>query len=187
MHAGVGSNLIGALSRLKREYPDDTELAEELTTALDDLRLMIDSLDEVENDLNVVLGLLRNRIQSRLESEDIHLNWRVSDLPPALNLGPQKTLHLLRIMQEAITNVIKHAKTDSITLTTAAPIKSHGIDHAFIYIQDEGVGIPEQRVPGRGLANMHYRADQAGFELKIENTNSGTKVIIGVPISTQRH
>jgi len=184
MHDGVGSNLIGALSRLKREYPDDKELAEELTTALDDLRLMIDSLDEVENDLNVVLGLLRNRIQTRLESENISLTWRVSDLPPALSLGPQRTLHLLRIMQESITNIIKHAKADSITLTTAAPLKRHGKDYAFIFIQDNGIGIPKERPSGRGLTNMNYRADQAGFELVVTASELGTEVSIGVLIDS---
>ncbi len=182
MHDGVGSNLIGALSRLKREYPEDKELAEELTTALDDLRLMIDSLDEVDNDLNVVLGLLRNRIQMRLESENISLHWRVSDLPPALNLGPQKTLHLLRIMQECITNVIKHAKADTIVLSTTAPLKRHGKDYAFIYIKDNGVGLPENRTSGRGLTNMRYRADQAEFELSLHGSQEGTEVSIGVLI-----
>jgi len=63
MHDGVGSQLIGMMAQLDRDQERDGRLVVEVETALRDLRLMIDSLDEVDNDVTVALGLFSRAIK----------------------------------------------------------------------------------------------------------------------------
>ena len=109
--------------------------------ALDDLRLMIDSLDAIEGDILVVLGMFRSRLEPRLMAQNIKFDWQVTDLPAVPNLSPHEVLQILRILQEAVTNVIKHANADVITVKT---LYTGGEDDAgvvSIEVRDNGKGI----------------------------------------------
>ena len=79
---------------------------------------MIDSLDDVEQDLVVALGLLRNRVQPQLDAAGIVLEWDVDELPALPGLGPARVLHVLRILQEVITNCIRHSGARVLTVHT---------------------------------------------------------------------
>ena len=104
-----------------------------LRECLDDLRLMVDSLTPVEQYLLAVLGNLRYRLEGRLKYQGIRLDWRVTELPPLASLTPQTVLHILRILQEAFTNILKHAQADTILVETGATEK-----HIFIRVSDNG-------------------------------------------------
>ena len=80
---------------------EDGRVATVLRESIEDLQLIIDSLEPVENDLLTVLGTLRYRVQDRLSKSGIELQWNVVDLPPLPMLTPQSVLSILRILQEA--------------------------------------------------------------------------------------
>lgn len=169
IHDGVGGSLIGAINRVKRIYPDDSELADELDNALRDLRLIIDS-DDVDNNLNVVLALFRNRIQSRLDSADIEIRWQVDDIPPITQLGPERALHILRILQEIVTNTIKHSAATVIGFQTRVTGAVETQDQiAWIIVSDNGVGYDTQQTTGRGLVNIRFRGQQANLILEMNS------------------
>ena len=66
MHDGMGGHLVSTLALAESGATKSETIAEALRAALNDLRLMIDSLDPVEGDLTLVLGMFRARLESQL-------------------------------------------------------------------------------------------------------------------------
>jgi signal transduction histidine kinase len=182
MHDGVGSQLIGLISRLSPEAAREGEIRQELRRALDDLRMMIDSMDEVDDDLAGVLGLFRHRIQPQLDDAGLALHWHIEDLEPVAGFGPERVLHLLRMLQEVVTNVIKHAQATQIRVRTVPQLTLKGRRCIGIEIEDDGCGLPEVVREGRGLRNLRHRAVLAALCFDIEATGRGTLVRVGVPL-----
>jgi signal transduction histidine kinase len=182
MHDGIGSQLIGVMSRLSWRNAREREISVELRKALDDLRMMIDSLDDIGDDLVSVLGLFRHRVQPQLDDAGLALHWQMADLPPVPNLGPERVLHLLRMMQEAVTNVIKHAGAKNLWIQTLPDAVIEGRRCIVVEVRDDGCGLPVPVREGRGFKNLRHRARSAELCLSIERACSGTLVHIGFPV-----
>lgn len=156
MHDGLGSQLMGMLLAARRGKSDPDKVAEGLQQVIDELRLMIESMDSVGDSLSTALTGFRSRFQSRIEDAGFALDWenRLGDAMPSY--PPRKTLQLFRIMQEAVANALKHSGGDQIAIT---------IDHdaageraLVVTIRDNGCGITAPRIGGHGLENMRARA-----------------------------
>ena len=188
MHDGIGSQLTMALSlvrRMDREaHPDgdgeDGQVATVLRESIEDLQLIIDSLEPVENDLLTVLGTLRYRVQDRLGKSGIELQWNVVDLPPLPMLTPHSVLSILRIVQEAFANCLKHSGATRITVSTGLGGRPGRDETAHISIVDNGRGIVGTRV-GRGLENMRQRAIALGGSLRVTSKPGITEVLLVIP------
>jgi signal transduction histidine kinase len=89
-----------------------------------------------------------------------------------ISLSPQVALNMLRIMQEAFHNAIKHSKGTQIVIEL---ISNNGLT---IRITDNGDGILyNENKNGNGLLNMQMRAKANGWELFIKNLQPrGTSV-----------
>jgi signal transduction histidine kinase len=83
---------------------------------------------------------------------EVHL--RVSDLPQQLPVGVD--LSAYRIVQEALTNVAKHAGPARVTVTV-----DHDGDDLRVEVADDGLAVPSAS-PGRGLLGMRERAASLG-------------------------
>jgi len=89
-------------------------------------------------------------------------------------------IHLFRIAQEAIHNVIKHADASNIEVS----LKS-GEKMLQLVIEDDGKGLPpsKNRGSGLGLRIMAYRAGLIGAEFKAEHpSQGGTRIVCRVPM-----
>ncbi len=90
--------------------------------------------------------------------------------------APEVKVAFYRIAQEALNNVIKHAKA------TRAAVSLHFRDNeAELIVEDDGVGFDPSDVPPLklGIAIMHERASRIGASLKIESSkDKGTKVAV---------
>lgn len=179
MHDGIGAQLISTLSLVERGESSEAEVAAALRECLDDLRLTIDSLEPTENDLLPVMGNLRYRLDERLRKQGIDLDWRVKEVPGLSCLTPQNVLHILRILQEAFTNILKHAHATNIQVET-------GLDqagkHVYIQVRDNGAGFSGERT-GRGIPSMRHRATIIGGRLEIEPSGAGTTLNLLLPVS----
>lgn len=175
MHDGLGSSLMSSLVLVEQGRLAPADVAKVLRECIDDLKLTIDSLEPLGSDLVTLLATLRYRLGSRLEGAGLKLDWRVSDLPPLPWLDALAALEVLRILQEALTNVIKHSGARSIAISTAAD----GND-VRVLIADDGHGFDVERVrqesPGRGLPNLARRAAKLGGQVRIESSAAGTAV-----------
>ncbi|MFK7894628.1 MAG: ATP-binding protein [Myxococcota bacterium] len=177
MHDGLGGQLVSALALAEGSEMQSPTVASSLRTALADLRTVINSLDPRIADFGTLFGLLRTRIEPLFESSEIDIAWRVGDLPADSHLGPEQNLHLLRILQEAFTNAVRHSGASQIEFAT-----DWSSDALTLRVEDDGEGLAEDHSPGRGLANMRNRAESMGGELKIENTGGGTRLELRLPL-----
>ena len=179
MHDGIGGQLISTLSLVEHGKAASHEVAAALRDCIDDLRLAIDSLEPTDDELLPVLGNLRYRIEGRLKQQGIALDWQVEEVPKLACLTPQNVLHILRILQEAFTNIVKHAGASRIQVETGVQPAS-GL--MFIRVRDNGCGFRPDRPEGRGLANMLRRARTIGGDLHVLPTDRGTTLELLLPV-----
>ncbi|MBI2769042.1 MAG: hypothetical protein HYX47_05440 [Burkholderiales bacterium] len=173
MHDGLGAQLMTALRGVERGALSPQELARSLQDGLDELRLLMDSADM--GYLPGALAAWRNRWDARLAAAGVTLNWRVDESLDQVQLSAEKALQVMRILQEAATNIVKHSQARQMTLD-ARVVAGDGAQQLCIAITDDGVGLPAEavRAGARGLKNMHYRANEIGARLLIEKAASGT-------------
>ncbi len=175
MHDGLGSSLVSALRMIERGKLDEAEMMQILQGCIDDLKLTIDSMEPVETDLLLLLGTLRFRLQPRLESTGIKLRWDVRDVPPLPWLDQRHALHIL---QEAFTNIIKHAEASEASVETDLVG-----NEVLIRISDNGHGFdPDKRVAGRGLNNQARRANAIAGRTHVRSGPDGTQFELYLPI-----
>ena len=186
MHDGIGSQLTMALSMVSRTEEATfnstigADVAQVLRESIEDLQLIIDSLEPVENDLLTVLGTLRYRLQSRLSKSGLAIDWKVQDLPPLPMLTPQAVLSILRIIQEAFANSIKHSGATEIQVSTGLLGVAGADETVSIVVKDNGSGFLGERV-GRGLENMRRRAAALCGTLIVASGKDGTVVTLSFP------
>ena len=140
MHDGLGSHLMSTLALAKLGKLTNQQMQDVLTDCIDELKITIDSLEPVESDLLVVLGNLRYRIEPRLNAAGIELEWAVSDIPPLAWLDAENVRNVLRIVQEAFTNTLKHAAATRITLSTAIDVAIEMVRNGLVQKIAEDVG-----------------------------------------------
>lgn len=92
-------------------------------------------------------------------------------------LNNNKALNLVRIVQEAVTNAIKHANATNITVTSEI---ANGQWKLLITDDGNGFSVSEHELSGgNGLANMKQRATDAGFDISFDsNGHSGSEISI---------
>ncbi len=90
-------------------------------------------------------------------------------------IAPDIKLHLIRIIQEAITNITKHASASSIEIN----LKS-ALEYCYLSVVDDGIGFSCQSIqPGLGLQNIELRTQVLGGKFKIKNIhNKGTRLVV---------
>jgi signal transduction histidine kinase len=179
MHDGLGGHLVSALSLAESGDASGDALTKALRDALDEMRVVIDSLDPHIEDLGQLLGQLRGRLDPVLRRNGLHATWDLASGQPLPRLGPEQSLHVLRILQEAITNVMKHAGAREVRVSTRAG-PGAGVT---LCIADDGRGADPAASGGRGIANMRARAEQLGAALRIRAAESGTHVELELPAS----
>ncbi len=106
--------------------------------------------------------------------------------PPEFpRLAPDLETAIFRIVQEAMTNVLRHscAKNGWVTLK-----RENG--ELVITVRDDGKGIAkgvaefQPRSIGVGIGGMRQRVKELGGRLRLENTNPGTRVEVTIPSSS---
>ncbi len=178
LHDGFGSTLIASLMSLERGRMDVTEAANVLRECVDDLRLMIDAQEPAARDLSTLLGMLRYRLQKRIQDAGVQLHWSMGDLMQRKALEPSQALDLLRILQEAISNALRHSGARNIEIA-ARQVRAQ----IEVRVQDDGRGFNAASVAGgHGIGNMHSRAARLGANLTIESEQGvGTAVTVVLP------
>jgi signal transduction histidine kinase len=181
MHDGVGGDLVSILAMVENGRAGPAEIAASVRSSIDDMRMLIDALDPNVDDLNVLLGVFRSHNEVRLRDQGLRLRWEVADLPAVSRLGRNDYPHIMRIVQEAVTNVARHADSETIQIRAGVRDDDEGRAGVFIDVTDDGIGIGPDVAAGRGRANMAERARLIGADLLIESTSEGTRVDLWIP------
>ena len=92
-------------------------------------------------------------------------------------LDPQLETTIYRLVQESLTNIVKHAQASQVRVAVAA-----GDGAVTIEVQDDGVGFdPSTQTDGFGLAGMRERVYITGGTVELESGEGGTLVRARLP------
>lgn len=184
MHDGLGSQLMGMLLAARRGKAQPERVAEGLQQVVDELRLMIDSMDSVGESLGTALAGFRTRLQPRVEDAGFAFEWNNRLGASLASYPPRRTLQLFRIMQEAVANALRHSGGTKIAISLDM-ISDDG-DWLEVTVHDDGKGISGPRIGGHGLENMQARAIKEGGRVEFgpSGDGNGGLVRIVLPVET---
>lgn len=191
MHDGLGAKLMVSLRALERGEIDKQGAAELVRDCIDELRLTVDAYDQTDGDLAGILANLRYRLGDRLKAAGLDVEWKVASTPPVpvLEKGGRE---LMRIIQEALNNVLKHANATRVVFETALEGS-----HVRVSLKDNGRGLASSEngtlhdvATGHGVTNMRLRAQLLGARFSIVGSGaedgmgmSGTEVSVYLPLT----
>ncbi len=177
LHDGLSGHLASIIALAEREK--SVQVGNAAREALDDLRLVIHSLDIREGELPAALASLRERLERQMRRTGVELQWSMVRLPEIDGVTPSHALNVLRILQEAITNAIRHGRATHVSV-----LGSQGSDgQALITVENDGLPFP--RYPdrgGSGLTNMRRRIRQLNGEIEIQPLENGTRLTLLLPL-----
>lgn len=202
--------------RLSRELHDGAaQLVADLLLRLDTIKELVESghreeaetelerlhgvADEIYDDIGESITGLRTNVSERgltgalqdyvdqlEERNQIRMSLRTDGA--ADQLSPLAALQVFRLVQEALTNVRKHAAAREATVTLA----SNDQEQLTIVIADDGRGFtpgspPNGKARPLGLTSMRERVEALGGSLRVESQpGSGTQIVATIPIPRMR-
>jgi PAS domain S-box-containing protein len=162
--------------KLLPEAADEARILALLDQALAQARSLARGLHPVRPESNGLMAALEE-LASRTEKL-FRYPCRFKCRRPVLIEDNDVATHLYRIVQEAVTNAVKHGKPSRIDIELA-----HIDNRIRVSVNDDGVGLPDQppKNAGMGLRIMKYRNSMIGGSLLIWKTlQGGTEVLCSV-------
>jgi signal transduction histidine kinase len=187
LHDGVIQSIyaIGMHIDLINSGLHDRQLIQELGTVINGLNTVIDDIRRYILDLRTVYSS-QNSLKQYLEDlvtrlhipEKLHVNIDVSD-NQSVPLPPATFEALCQIINEALSNVVRHANATQVTIT--GELRSNMYE---VTVQDNGQGFDRnsaEHKDGLGLRNIQQRARLHGGHVTIDSTpGAGTRLIISI-------
>lgn len=156
------------------------EASEQASFAMDEVYRVVQALRPPALEMLGLKGAVEAHARSVGEDTDVRIEVESDDLRGALD--PQTEIALYRILQEALSNVLRHANA-----TRALIRLTRRDDGVLVTIQDDGTGFAAEEVlrDGRslGLFGMQERASYLGGTLEIKSNSGGTTVEVKIPVS----
>ncbi len=157
-----------------------------------DIRASILGLKIFSSEQHSLAVDVRRSIEQSNRFMDLVVKTEVDDALENLVLAPETELQLLRIVQEGISNIRKHARAEKANVVMeyikAADDHKQSGDVIRISIIDQGIGFDLSDVgikghPHFGLSTMKERAEAIGADFSVESTpGHGTKVTVSLKL-----
>lgn len=187
LHDGLGQNLMIIHNRIQYYFKGKKDLPNELEPLIPEVKETIEEVREIARNLHPhqleQLGLTK-AIQSIMRklsrSTDIKFNTKIDFIDSSLL--KENWIHIYRIVQEALTNIIKHSSATEVKIEV---FKRQEKIH--LLIADNGVGmetISVKSVSGFGLENLRERARLLNAKLEISSPGKkGVTIFLEIPIN----
>jgi PAS domain S-box-containing protein len=191
LHDGLGQDLTGialmlrgVAAQLRKEGSGARLEVEEViglvNNAIESTRSLARGLSPVSGERGGLTAALQTLAARASERYGVHVDFNAS-LDEPVRLSETSATHVYRIVQEALTNVIRHSRASDVTIS----LETAG-GELHLRIDDNGRGF-EQVTPeaygGLGLKIMRYRAQMLGGDLILESgTNGGASVRCSCPL-----
>lgn len=172
--AAIKSNIV----QLEKVHSAQTELFSQLKENADDMVSALRETIWVMQYAQISVTALSDRFKNlvnRIAPNYPGINFQVKEeIVTERELTPGESIHILRIMQEGLTNALKHASANTIKISIKAG------ERLEITIEDNGRGFDVNlKEKGHGIQNMMDRAEQAGISIEIKSTqDKGTSLFI---------
>jgi signal transduction histidine kinase len=184
LHDGLGAQLAGLTVQtgvLRSLIPRDPEAADalagelrtELRTAIADIRRLVHGLRPPALDELGLVGALQ-RLADGIGTDGLRVAVDVPAELPALPAAVEVAAY--RIVQEALTNVVRHADAGRACVRLAVDDETLTVE-----VVDDGRGLPAEMVAGVGLTSMRERAEEMGGTCRVEAGEGGTRVLAVLP------
>lgn len=180
LHDGLGSQLMSIMLSARVGIAEPAAVAEGLQAVIDEMRLMVDSMDSVGESLSSALATFKARVQPRIEATGIAFDWQEDhSIADIADFGPRDVLQIFRVLQEAVTNALKHAQCSRIAVQA---VREGG--ELVFRVEDDGKGLTTTGPAGRGLVNMRLRAASVQGEVTMGSGNGGqgTRITLTLPL-----
>ncbi|HET7371602.1 MAG TPA: hypothetical protein VFK45_12285 [Gammaproteobacteria bacterium] len=166
LHDDVGASLL-TLSR-RCDEPKNAALA---GRALETLRDVVHSMTlDAERTLPEAVADWRIKVVTQLEDAGVEFGWHVNVPLPEVPLSGRQYVHIGRILQEAVSNLLKHAAASHATFDFAV---NEGV--LRLRVANDGVK-PGAAGVGRGLKNIAARA--AELNGRVDHRVEGEKFVL---------
>jgi signal transduction histidine kinase len=185
LHDGLGAQLAGLTVQtgllrglIARDPAAAEELAGELRgelrTAIADIRRLVHGLRPPALDELGLIGALQ-RLADSIGSDGLRITVDVPAALPPLPAAVEVAAY--RIVQEALTNVVRHADAGRACVLLAVEVEALAVE-----VVDDGQGLPADPVAGVGLSSMRERAAEMGGTCRVEAApGGGTRVLAVLP------
>ncbi|MBI2165129.1 MAG: GAF domain-containing sensor histidine kinase [Chloroflexi bacterium] len=130
------------------------------------------------------LGVVKEYLSRFSQMSDIEINLDAAVAETMVELTPRMEIQLFRIIQEALTNVRKHAQATEARVR----VEENGQGWLAVTVEDNGRGFDASRPvrddwPHLGLQTMRERAEAVGGSFRVEsNPGQGTRVTVTMPL-----
>lgn len=188
LHDGLGQSLIAIKLRLESlDFDSDPKAEEMLSNLRQSFNMIIDEVRRISNNLMPAalheFGLenaLRNHCEEISVQNQMSVRFNSNGIPVTMN---RKTkTYLYRIAQEALNNVVKHAKASQVKVSL---LKEAG--SVQLVIEDNGRGIDQEKEckgKGNGLYNMRERVNLLRGTMDVKTASEkGTTISIHLPLN----
>jgi signal transduction histidine kinase len=168
---------------LSQERNTLEEIIHDAGICLREARRSVAGLRNAPNGDPGLAGAVAEAARHITETQDMRLKLKLQDNPRGL--GTDVQYNLLRILQEAVTNAVKHSGGGTIEVSLDCTPQM-----LYLTIMDDGVGFNAadgaDSQPGHyGLIGMRERAAQIGGVLQLQSEpGHGTKVTLSLPLSS---
>lgn len=184
LHDGVSQNLIIEKNRILRQmgkHPEQREILEKvkagISETIEEVRAIAYGLRPVLLDR---LGLTAALKKLAAEAEETGQFNMVTSLPDIDTfILPENSIHVYRIVQEALHNIMKHACATEASLRVSASYQQVKIE-----VSDNGKGLPqtENFAAGLGIIGIQERVKALNATAEFTNYHRGTRLTIEIPI-----
>ena len=175
----VGAMLARAQRRTTGEPGADKadlrEIQEVAQSALEKVRSLSQSLHPVVLDDAGLEGALDLYLPTFEKQTGIPVHYQKTG--KSRELDRTVTIHLYRVLQEALNNVVRHSKS-----TSARVRLTYLPDSVVLEVEDSGIGLGKGRRNGMGLVSMRERAELVAGRVEfLESENGGTLIRMTLP------
>jgi signal transduction histidine kinase len=155
-----------------------SQIRDSARDAMTEMEAMMDQLRSVPLENAGLTEALKKLCEALGHRTGIKVEFKVGDLPPNETLLPGSHQALLRVAQEALANIGRHARASSVTVSLDSLS-----DRLELRIRDDGVGFdPSSGQSGMGIRNMRSRAEEFGGQFDLATSQGkGTTVTFSVP------
>lgn len=183
LHDTVAQNIKYCKNICEKENSDHklSKLSELLSKSLVEIRSLSYNLSPPDITKNDFFFCIRNLCEEFIGLEKIPIRLSILESTEASFLSKNEILNLYRIIQESLTNIIKHADAEEAVLMIRNENK-HEEKGLYIFISDDGKGFDIEKTDRRrhyGIEGMKKRASLIGATFTIiSNIEEGTQICI---------
>lgn len=147
----------------------ETATESRLREVLEDVRVVVHCLSGGAQRLQDLVPQWRSEAADRCEAAEVTLTWQAPAQLPECWLSPVLTANASRMLREALSNALRHARPAAIAvrLQIEAGVLSFAVEHAGQLPEAGG------KRPGMGLRNLQRRAAEVGGEFQLLQPQGG--------------